>query len=191
MKIAITGHTAGIGKSLAARLESMGHEIVGISKREGNNIRNIPKVLEQILPCDVFINNAQAGYAQAELLIKVWHKWRGDENKMIWNISTTMTRNASIPQIPGADPESLLAYKNQKRALNDAVHQLRSLSSYPKLCLISPGSVATQPYNTADVNSADVDKWVDALVDTFELCRKRNLWPYELSLEFSIKGPTL
>lgn len=42
MKIAITGHTAGIGQALAKAYE--GHEIIGLSKRDGNNIRNVAKI---------------------------------------------------------------------------------------------------------------------------------------------------
>ena len=44
MKIAITGHTAGIGQALAKLYGQQGHQIVGLSRREGNNIRNIPKI---------------------------------------------------------------------------------------------------------------------------------------------------
>ena len=71
MKIAITGHTAGIGQALAKQYADRGHEIVGLSKREGHNIRVIPKIADLIEPCDVFINNAQAGYAQTELLFEI------------------------------------------------------------------------------------------------------------------------
>ena len=88
MKIAITGHTNGIGKSFAQYLSSRGHEIVGLSQREGHNIRNIPKILEHITPCDMWINNAQAGYAQTELFQHVVEQWHNDTNKMIWVIST-------------------------------------------------------------------------------------------------------
>ena len=49
MKIAITGHTAGIGRSLATSYHSRGHEIVGLSKRNGDNIRNIIKIAQKIL----------------------------------------------------------------------------------------------------------------------------------------------
>jgi short-subunit dehydrogenase len=49
MKIAITGHTAGIGQTLANEYIRLEHEIVGLSKRDGNNIRNIPKIASHIL----------------------------------------------------------------------------------------------------------------------------------------------
>jgi hypothetical protein len=39
----------------------------------------------------VFINNAQTGYAQTELLYEVWSRWQGKE-RYIWNISTMMTK---------------------------------------------------------------------------------------------------
>ena len=48
MKIAITGHSAGIGQALAQVYQSQGHDIVGLSKRDGHNIRNIPKIIEYI-----------------------------------------------------------------------------------------------------------------------------------------------
>ena len=37
MKIAITGHTAGIGQAFANILQGRGHDIVGLSKRHGNH----------------------------------------------------------------------------------------------------------------------------------------------------------
>jgi len=39
MKIAITGHTAGIGQAFSKILESRGHEIIGISRRTRENIK--------------------------------------------------------------------------------------------------------------------------------------------------------
>ena len=75
MRIAITGHTNGIGRALASVLKSRDHEILGLSKREGHNIRSFAKIANLIEPCDVFINNAQASYAQTELLYEVWNKW--------------------------------------------------------------------------------------------------------------------
>jgi nucleoside-diphosphate-sugar epimerase len=44
MKIAITGHTAGIGKALAEIYANKGHEIVGLSRRNGYNIRSTTKI---------------------------------------------------------------------------------------------------------------------------------------------------
>ena len=74
MKIAITGHSAGIGKSFTSLLESRGHQVIGLSRRNGKNIRSLHKILGDIIDCDMFINNAQEGFAQTELLNKHWIK---------------------------------------------------------------------------------------------------------------------
>lgn len=189
MRIAITGHTSGIGQAFAKYLSSRGHEILGLSKRDGNNIRNIPKILEKILECDMWINNAQTGYAQTELLYKVVEVWRDDRSKMIWNISTMMTQDPGVPEISGLSYTSLAEYKNQKRALEDAFRQLKS--NRVRMCLIRPGAVATQPYNEAGVNAADVDHWVCAICDFYIASHKHDLWPEEISLGFKLEAPSI
>lgn len=191
MKIAITGHTSGIGASFSRRLQAEGHEIVGISRRDGHNIRNISKVLPMILECDMWINNAQSGYAQTELLQKVWQAWKGDPNKMIWVISTMMTSQSGVPEIPGQSNFFIAEYKNQKRALEDCFYQLQDIDPRPRMILIRPGNVATEDYKTPDVDSADVDKWVDCVVDFYQQSREKNLWINEISLGFRSKAPTV
>ena len=85
MIIAITGHKHGIGKAFAEQLSARGHEIIGISRSEGENIRRITHTTNLIEPCDLFINNAQSMFAQTELLYAVWEKWAKGEKKWIWN----------------------------------------------------------------------------------------------------------
>jgi len=138
MKIAITGHSAGIGQALSTIYTEQGHEVVGISRRNGYNIRSIPRVVGMIESCDVFINNAQVGFVQTELLWEVWNRWRG-QNKTIINISTQMTNNSVAPR------EEWDQYIIQKKALELAHTQCQERSPLPKLILIKPGSIATQP----------------------------------------------
>ena len=110
MKIAITGHSAGIGQALAKIFETQGHEIIGLSRRNGYNIRSLPKVASMIESCDMFVNNAQVGYAQTELLFEVWRRWQGQQ-KYIVNISTQMTDMLLPPK------EEWDEYIVQKKAL--------------------------------------------------------------------------
>lgn len=162
-KIAITGHSAGIGQALAKIYASQGHEIVGLSRRNGYNIRSIPKLVSMIEPCDIFINNAQVGFAQTELLFAVYEAWYQKE-KTIINISTMMTSDP-VSSLPGF---SMMQYYVQKKTLEEAIVQLRGLHQLPKLCLVKPGGVATQPDQTSPQPYADVDAWASRLVSILD-----------------------
>ena len=92
MKIAITGHKHGIGKAFAQQLADRGHEIIGISRSDGENIRRIEHTANIIDPCTLFINNAQSYYAQTELLYAVWKRWYTLAGRhYIWNISSKIS----------------------------------------------------------------------------------------------------
>jgi hypothetical protein len=184
MKVAITGHSAGIGRSFSDQMTALGHEIVGISKRDGNNIRIIPKIVKLIEPCDLWINNAQAGYAQTELLYKVWESWKNLPHKQIWIISTMLTTDHRLVKIPGMTEVSMAEYKNQKRALEDAFYQLKTAAFSPQMILIRPGAVATQPDQIPNEHGADVNTWVKTVLDFYYQAQKNNLWIEEISLGF-------
>lgn len=163
MKIAITGHSAGIGQALSKCYQERGHEIVGLSKRDGNNIRNIPRIADLIEPCDMWINNAQAGFAQTELLFEMANRWQGT-NKYIMVISTMMTQYP-VSVLPGLDMDQ---YRIQKVALEEAVQQLRHKRLGIRLSVVRPGDIATSPEKTVPP-SADVNHWAETLVSIFEL----------------------
>lgn len=176
MKIAITGHTAGIGQALAQEYCIDGHEVVGLSRREGNNIRNIPKIADQIEPCDMFVNNAQAGYAQTELLFEMAQRWSGTK-KHIVVISTQMTQQP-ISVLPGLEMDQ---YRIQKVALEESVKQIRNRSLQIKLTTVRPGNIATHPDKTVPP-AADVNNWAQTLIEIFELADKNNLRIPDISL---------
>ena len=159
MKIAITGHSAGIGQALATLYEQQGHEIVGLSRRTGFNIRNIPKVVDQIAPCDMFINNAQIGFAQTELLFEVFKQWQG-QPKLIMVISSMMTQRP-VSVLPGLDMD---LYWLQKKTLEEACVQLRHKATGPGIILVKPGAVATQPNQESPRPYADVNEWAETLI---------------------------
>jgi len=161
MKIAITGHSAGIGKALAEQYQQRGHEIVGLSRRDGHNIRNIPKIADHIESCDMFINNAQAGFAQTELLFEMARRWN-NTGKHILVISTAMTE-FPVSVLPG-----MTEYWCQKTILETAVSQLRHRQPGIKFTIVRPGDIATSPDKTVPP-SADVNNWAETLVKIFEL----------------------
>ena len=160
MKIAITGHSSGIGQALANIYRAQGHEIVELSRRNGYNIRSLPKVAGMIEPCDMFINNAQVGFAQTELLWEVWRRWQG-QDKIIINISTQMVMMQHAPK-PEWDE-----YLVQKKTLEMAQETMTYRSELPRLILERPGSIATQPGQTVPPYE-DVNKYAREVVDRLE-----------------------
>jgi nucleoside-diphosphate-sugar epimerase len=176
MKIAITGHTAGIGQALAKQYATTGNEIVGVSRRDGNNIRNIPKIADLIESCDVFINNAQAGYAQTELLFEMCARWT-DTRKQIIIISTMMTQDPTSV-LPGLDMDH---YRVQKIALEEAVKQIRNRRLGIRLTIVRPGNIATSPEKSVPP-AADVDNWAHTLISIITMAETNNLYIPEISL---------
>jgi len=151
MKIAITGGTAGIGKALGDLYEKRGHEVVRLSRRTGYNIRVIPKTADAIEPCDVFINNAQVGFAQTELLFEMSRRWKGTKKRII-SVGTLMTINPTCPM------EGMSEYYVQKLALDAAVRELRSQRLGMDFVLLRPGNIATSPDKTVPP-ARDVHEW--------------------------------
>ena len=168
MRIAITGHRKGIGKAFAEQLSARGHEIVGISRSDGENIRRTAHTAALIEPCDLLINNAITMYAQTELLFEVWHKWQpSKEVHYIWNISTKLCEQDHDIDINGLTMRESMQYRNQKMALELAHHQLNFQPSNTKMELIRPGDVRTQSFSNPDaITAEDYVKQVLAQQDT-------------------------
>jgi nucleoside-diphosphate-sugar epimerase len=159
MKVAITGHSAGIGQALTSLFETAGYEVIGLSRRNGYNIRSLPKVAGIIENCDMFINNAQIGFAQTELLFEVWRRWQG-QNKTIVNVSTQMTEMQLPPR------QEWDEYLVQKKSLEIAQNLLTARNLLPKQIIIKPGSIATQPgqepplYKDVNEYAREVYEWI-------------------------------
>lgn len=183
MKIAITGNTHGIGKAFAEQLSQRGHNIIGISRSNGENIRRIAHTASLIESCDLFINNAQSQYAQTELLYEVWSRWKNKE-KYIWNISTMMVESPINDTPDGQDDIVMSQYRVQKLALEEASRQLQYKNNWPKISIIRPGGVATQQqFNNKD--KANTDLWVKSVIDTFG--HNDNVLISEISIGYTSK----
>lgn len=176
MKIAITGGTAGIGQALGNVYENLGCEVIRLSRRNGCNIRSIPKAATLIEPCDMFINNAQAGFAQTELLYEMCTRWQ-NTGKHIVVISTMMTQHP-VSSLPGIDMNH---YRVQKVALEEAVYQLRYQRLGLRISLIRPGNIATSSEKTVPP-AASTEVWANTLVDIFSIAKKNNLVVPDISL---------
>jgi short-subunit dehydrogenase len=156
MRIAITGHKKGIGKAFAEQLSAKGHDIVGISRSDGENIRRTAHTASIIESCDMFINNAISFYAQTELLFEVWHRWKeSDKKHYIWNISTELCLEKNDIPLDGLTMRESMQYRNQKMSLELAHHQLNFQPSNIKMSLIRPGDVRTQIWSDPESITAE------------------------------------
>jgi hypothetical protein len=74
MKIAITGHTSGLGKSFFDHF-SKDHEVIGLSRSNGYDItKNQNEITEIVTNCDLFFNNAHSGITQGFFISRLYNK---------------------------------------------------------------------------------------------------------------------
>ena len=136
MKIAITGHTNGIGKALFTTVGNA----VGFSKSTNWDINdpiNRTDIIKSIEDCDVFINNAFDGYAQCNMLFEVWKAWQHTD-KLIVSIGSDVTKYSMSPK-----RLEILDYYNYKIALKELHERLQNLNTSVNMKYISFGYVAT------------------------------------------------
>lgn len=136
MKIAITGHTRGLGAAIVRQL-SYGHNVLGFSKSNGFDITLIDdrkRIIKDADDCHVFINNAHSGYAQVELLYDLWDVWK-DRDKLIVNIGSNTTDGIK------SHPHKYVA---EKIALEKANEQLANLNKSCKVSIYRFGWIGTE-----------------------------------------------
>ena len=162
MKIAITGHTSGIGKAL--------HEIfpdaVVFSRSNGFDL-TIPQLRQrmytEIDDCDVFINNAPIGTNQSTLLYELWGQWK-DSKKIIVNIGSD-----------AADYDNDDTYTIQKRFLQDLCLQYQQSTAACKAILIKPGYVDTPRVQSITATKIDPKEFALYVKELIE-CRHNTFW---------------
>ena len=146
MKVAITGHTKGIGFSLAQRFQELNYEVVGFSKSLGYDIGR-KKVQEAILKeldnCDVFVNNAYHPRGQTALLKKVLAKWQGT-NKTIIHIGSNVKNVRSNIFLRGFGyNKDNIVYRQQKR-LQSKIIKIHTEQFPTRILHVIPGLVNTE-----------------------------------------------
>ena len=157
-KIAITGHTRGIGLALTERLDQDNYEVRGYSKSNGFNILRPNGVIKDIIDwdADVFVNNAYAPEAQSRLLYKIYEQWV-DKPKLIINMGATSSDSINNFAQLGYNPD-WTPYVSDKARLDWASLQL-SNQFQPGKCrvtMIKPGFVDT-----------DSTAWLKGLVEDY------------------------
>lgn len=194
-KIAITGHTAGIGKSLHDRFLST-YEVAGFSRSNGYDISSddtLERIITDSLDCEIFINNAYH-FDQQTKLAELWGKAHFDKEHFIINMSTL----ASDPifEIEKRMPY-IVPYAQEKHRLNQKTFDISNAGSKCKAISILLGIVDTKfenPYGKdvsnplehyEDFKNRDLlinaDDVTDVVESMFSLIKK-NCFVYSVSL---------
>ena len=159
MKVAITGHTSGIGQGLYQYFESQGHEVLGFSRSNGYALPDAEdRVLEQLQSCDIFVNNALPVTSQISLLKKLWPSWKNADKKII------VIGSISI-QLQCVLPTELEEYRRQKKELDIVCNTLRHPTLHQmvqpcSLIAIHPGFVDTNIFSTTSPSLRPPIDWM-------------------------------
>ena len=171
-KIAITGHTSGIGQGLFNYFESQGHEVCGYSRSNGYALPDAQdKILELVQDVDIFVNNALPISSQIYFINQLWPKWQ-QLDKTILVIGTIAAHFQTSVDAEFAE------YQHQKQMLNTLCNRLR-YDNFPnqhqcRLIAIHPGFTYTNifppdypmPDQHLVMSVQDVVNTVDLVLDS-------------------------
>ena len=147
-RVAITGHTRGIGAALVERLEKRNYDIKGFSQSTGYNLQRVSTVKKVVNEClewdaDVLVNNAYVPDNQVRLLYTMYEHWV-DKPKLIINMGAISSDRISNFAQMGYNKD-WTPYVSEKARLDWASLQL-SNQFQPGMCrvtMIKPGFVDT------------------------------------------------
>ena len=130
LKIGITGHTSGLGKSLFDSL-SANNQVEGFSRSNGFDIKNPfqrASIIEAVKEFDVFINLVHNYYHQSDMLFELHKSWQG-KNRTIINISSKVVSSDDW----ALDNYEMMEYKIQKINLEAMAKHLNKINTFPQL----------------------------------------------------------
>ncbi len=145
MKIAVTGHTAGIGKALYREATRAGHFVTGYSRENTGDLNETHVLLDvlnemvKVFGTDVIVNNAYSGEMQQQLLMTLHrkhHGWMADpKNTVLVLSSLTTVRASNIPK----------SYVENKRRLEETCVILQDAPDIKcRIVIVRPGFVDTK-----------------------------------------------
>lgn len=122
-KIAIIGHTRGIGKAIADLYRKKKYTVVGLSSSNGYDLHcSQVEIMEQLDDCRLIVLNAYAGRGQMTLLKRIYGKFVFEDKKVVVITSTSGTPIGEDEEF--LDPEYVEYCKN-KKTLIEYIEQLQ------------------------------------------------------------------
>jgi NADP-dependent 3-hydroxy acid dehydrogenase YdfG len=149
MKVAITGHTKGLGKELSTKFDS----VVGFSSSNGYDISSPydrADMMVRIEGCNVFINNAHSNFHQTELFMDVFEKWKYKEKTIVNIISRSKHANISKGFL----------YSTSKASLSHLSNSLKfNTDKRCRIIDINPGLLDSDLPSLTNSEMADIIVW--------------------------------
>lgn len=126
-KIAIVGHTRGIGKAIADLYHKKGFEVLGLSRSNGFDIiHDQEKIIESIEGCDLVVLNAHADRGQLNLLKRIYGLYAFDKMKVAVITSTSgLEEDPDYSQFEVWDKFKYVQYCEIKKELIGYISELQ------------------------------------------------------------------
>ena len=122
-KIAIIGHTRGIGKAIADLYQKKNYTVVGLSSSNGYDLQcSQVEIMEQLDDCQLIVLNAYVGRGQMTLLKRIYGKFVFEDKKVAVITSTSGTPMGEDEEL--LDPEYAEYCKNKKTSI-EYIEQLQ------------------------------------------------------------------
>ena len=175
MKVAITGHTQGLGKAIFDELARRSYQVRGYSRSNNWDIMSLEirnKILEETFDFDVFINNAYCPVAQFELLKSVVAHWQGTK-KLIVNVGSKSIYADVVPDF-------MQDYVKDKQQQLEFINS-RRLQARPHILNVTLGLVDTQMSKNLLAEKLDVADVASTLINLIEI--KDQIYVQDLMLD--------
>lgn len=145
-KIAITGHTSGIGNAMFDALSET-YTVIGFSKSNGYNIDDsINRIIEDSIDCEVFINNAYSGSQQC-VLADAWVEAHRTKSHLLINISSMSSDPEFVANDWLVNDNWFAEYSANKKALTKKGWDINYSENCCNCVTIIPGITNTKFVN--------------------------------------------
>ena len=143
--IYITGTTRGLGAELVHHFQRrhLFENVVGLNRPEYDLSKNLDDYVKDDFK--IYINNAHYGFAQTELLYKLFEENK-DKHCQIINIGSVSA---------DGDRKEVNKYAIQKKALDAACTQLQLVKSVCRVIQVKPGRIDTDLVEHIDAKKMD------------------------------------
>jgi short-subunit dehydrogenase len=122
-KIAIIGHTKGIGTAIADLYKKKKYQVIGLSSSNGYDLQGSQvEIMEQLDDCPLVVINAYVGGGQMTLLKRIYGKYLFENKKVAVITSTSGTPSGEDEDLQ--NPEYIDYCKNKKNLI-DYIEELQ------------------------------------------------------------------